>query len=242
LLFSACAAYDPVEMEHAVHPVLTSLSPTRRRLLDRLKADGERPANDLAGALGVTTSAVRMHLEALRREGLVTFVERHGGRGRPRRDWRLTAAADALYPRAYADLTNELLSYVETQDPALLERIFTQRRDRRIAAARARLRGKSFDERVTELARILDEDGYLADWSRADDGAFLVTERNCAIVGVAARYGQACGSEMEFIRAVLPGARVERLTHIVSGGLHCTYRIEPRGARGARTVPVGAST
>ena len=230
-------------MEHAVHPVLRSLSPTKRRLLDRLKADGERSAEDLASVLDITPSAVRQHLEALRREGLVTFVERHGGRGRPRREWRLTAAADALYPRAYADLTNELLSYVETQDPALLERLFAQRRDRRIATARGRLRGKNFDDRIGELARILDEDGYLADWSRAEDGAFLVTERNCAIVGVAARYGQACGSEMEFIRAVLPGARVERLTHIVSGGLHCTYRIEParKRAHAKSGAAIGAS-
>jgi predicted ArsR family transcriptional regulator len=149
----------------------------------------------------------------------------------------LTAAADALYPRAYADLTNELLSYVESQDPDLLEEIFARRRDRRIAGARARLRGLAFDARVAELARILDEDGYLADWSRAEDGSFVVTERNCAIVGVATRYGQACGSEMEFIRAVLPEARVERTTHIASGGLQCTYRIEPRPRSRAPRVP-----
>jgi len=136
-------------------------------------------------------------------------------------------AADALYPRAYADLTNELLGYVEGSDPELVDAIFRRRRDRRIENARARLDGLAFDDRVAELARILDEDGYLADWKQ-EDGSFVVTERNCAIVGVAERYGQACGSEMEFIRAVLPEASVERVTHIVSGGLHCTYRIEPR--------------
>jgi predicted ArsR family transcriptional regulator len=222
-------------MEHRIHPVLQGLSSTRRRLLDRLKAEGEASTHDLAEALGITSAAVRQHMEALGREGLVAFEEVRGRRGRPQRRWRLSAAADALYPRAYADLTNELLSYVESQDPDLLEELFARRRDRRIAGARARLRGLPFEGRIAELAKILDEDGYLADWSRADDGSFTVTERNCAIVGVATRYGQACGSEMEFIRAVLPEARVERTTHIASGGLQCTYRIEPRSPRAGST-------
>ena len=203
--------------------------PSRRRILDRLKGEGEATASDLAAELELTPSGVRQHLDALREEGLVVPVEpAHGSsRGRPRRRWRLSVAADALYPRAYADLTNELLGYVEGSDPELVDAIFRRRRDRRIENARARLDGLAFDDRVAELARILDEDGYLADWKQ-EDGSFVVTERNCAIVGVAERYGQACGSEMEFIRAVLPEASVERVTHIVSGGLHCTYRIEPR--------------
>jgi DeoR family suf operon transcriptional repressor len=223
-------------VEHSIHPVLQSLSPARRRLLDRLKAEGEATAADMAAELDLTASGVRQHLDALRDEGLVVPVEpsHEASRGRPRRRWRLSVAADALYPRAYADLTNELLGYVEGSAPELVDAIFRQRRDRRIQSARARLEGLAFDDRIAELARILDEDGYLADWRRADDGSFVVTERNCAIVGVAERYGQACGSEMEFIRAVLPEASVERVTHIVSGGLHCTYRIQLREAAEVR--------
>lgn len=226
-------------MEHSIHPVLQSLYPARRRLLDRLKIEGQATASDLAVELELTPSGVRQHLDALREEGLVVPVgsapgEGTSSRGRPRRRWRLSVAADALYPRAYADLTNELLGYVEGSAPQLVDAIFRRRRDRRIENARTRLVGLAFAERVAGLARILDEDGYLADWRRADDGSFVVTERNCAIVGVAERYGQACGSEMEFIRAVLPEASVERVTHIVSGGLHCTYRIQRREAAEVR--------
>jgi DeoR family suf operon transcriptional repressor len=223
-------------MEHSLHPVLRTLSLTRRRLLDLLKSEGEATASDLAKRLGLTASGIRQHLEGLRVEGLVTLVEspREGGgaqRGRPRKWWRLSVAADALYPRAYADLTNELLGYVEGAEPELVDEIFRRRRDRRIDGARERLAGLSYEGKVAELARILDEDGYLADWTDAGGGSYLVTERNCAIVGVAQRYGQACGSEIEFIRASLPEARVERITHIVSGGLHCTYRIERADTR-----------
>jgi DeoR family suf operon transcriptional repressor len=224
-------------VEHRIHPVLQELSLTRRHLLDLLKARGEATALELAVELELTSSAVRQQLDGLKADGLVFplgSASDEGRRGRPSVRWRLSVAADALYPRAYADLTNELLGYVEGSSPELVDAIFRQRRDRRIESARARLAGLAFDERIAELARILDEDGYLADWSR-DEDAYLVTERNCAIVGVAERYRQACGSEMEFIRAVLPEASVERVTHIVSGGLHCTYRVQLRETAEVRT-------
>ncbi len=53
----------------------------------------------------------------------------------------------------------------------------------------------------------------------------LRVEKNCEIARVGKRYGQACSSEIEFIRAVLPEARVERISHIVEGARHCAYDI-----------------
>jgi DeoR family suf operon transcriptional repressor len=133
-----------------------------------------------------------------------------------------------LFPKYHAELTNELLSYVGDDDPELLERIFERRRDRRIAGARARLDGLSFDQQVSELARILDEDGYLAEAVAVDDGTFRIVEHNCAILGVAAKYGQACSSELQFLRTVLPGSEVERVSHMMAGQRHCAYAITPR--------------
>ena len=43
------------------------------------------------------------------------------------------------------------------------------------------------------------------------DGSYLVTEHNCAILGVAQRYGLACSTEIEFLREALPDAAVERV-------------------------------
>jgi DeoR family suf operon transcriptional repressor len=212
-------------MSPSAHPALATLPVTKRALLNTLKRRGDLTSEDLAEALEITVSGVRQQLTALQRDGLVTFDEIRSGPGRPRYAYRLTPAADALYPRAYAEITNELLEYVEDADPALLDSVFAKRRERRIQRARARLEGRSFAERVAELARILDEDGYLADHTRVDDSTWLVTEHNCAIFGVAMRYGQACSSEIEFIRAVMPDAEIERISHMVAGEHHCSYRI-----------------
>jgi DeoR family suf operon transcriptional repressor len=150
------------------------------------------------------------------------------GPGRPRHCYHLTAAADGLFPRAYSDLTNELLGYASDDDPELVERLFERRRKRRVVDAKHRLAGMRFDEKVEELARILDEDGYLADFQAQDDGTFLITEHNCAILGVARRYGQACSSEIGFLREALPEAKIERIQHMIAGAHSCAYEVKPR--------------
>ena len=80
---------------------------------------------------------------------------------------------------------------------------------------------------MAALTAILDEDGYLADAERLDDGRWLITEHNCAILDVAQRYRGACRSELAFLREVLPGARVERVAHMIAGAHMCAYEIKP---------------
>jgi len=89
----------------------------------------------------------------------------------------------------------------------------------------------SLTEQVQELTRILDEDGYLAECVENGDGTFRIVEHNCAILAVASRYGVACGTELEFIRAVLPDAHVERVAHLLSGGHVCAYEVSPLSKR-----------
>ena len=63
---------------------------------------------------------------------------------------------------------------------------------------------------------------------------FRIVEHNCAIWAVAQRYGQACTSEIDFIRTVLPDADVERVQHMVAGAPHCAYEV--RAARVGRVT------
>ena len=115
-----------------------------------------------------------------------------------------------------------------------MDRIFERRRRRRVENAIARLGGRPFPERVSELARILDEDGYLAEFEALDDGTFWITEHNCAILGVARRWGMACSTEIEFLREALPDATIERIAHMMAGAHVCRYAIAPRPDRRRR--------
>lgn len=211
--------------------VTSAQSATRRAILLTIKKHGEARAEELAEALAITPSAVRQHLSALVAEGLLGVREQRGAAGRPKHFYSVTSAAEDLFPKTYGDLTCELLDYLAADEPGMVDRLFDRRRQRRVEEAEARLAGRSFPERVEELARILDEDGYLAAVERdSDDGTWYIVEHNCAILEVAFRYGQACSSEIGFLREVMPDAEIDRITHMASGQHHCAYRIRPRPA------------
>ncbi|MDQ5873709.1 MAG: ArsR family transcriptional regulator [Acidobacteriota bacterium] len=211
-----------------VEPTLASVSGTAREVLLALKKRGEARAEEIAEALGITPSGVRQHLTPLRAEGLVTYRKIHTGPGRPKFAYRLTDLAEDLFPKTYHELTNELLEHIEEEDPELLVRIFERRRQRHLKAARKRLAGKSLDEKVAMLVRILDEDGYLADFERRPDGTYLISEHNCAIWGVAVRYGLACSTELEFLREAFPEAEIDRVAHKIASAYVCAYEVRPR--------------
>jgi DeoR family suf operon transcriptional repressor len=201
----------------------------RRAVLYAVRRIGDATADDVAVALDMTVSGARQHLASLTEHGLVRTADLtrpDGQRGRPQLSYSVTELADALFPKAYGALTNELLGYLDEEDGTTVDRLFARRRDARIATAVKRLGPKrSLRTKVTELARILDEDGYIATAEAIGRNRFRVVEHNCAIAAVARRYGQACASELEFIRAVLPQAVVERTQHMVAGDRHCAYEI-----------------
>lgn len=211
---------------------VTRLPAGRRAVLYAVRRRGEATAEQVAEQLDITVSGARQHLSALARDGLVDAAELpspEGRRGRRTLVYSATAAADTYFPKAYGELTNELLGYLADTDRELLDDLFARRREARIAGARARLASKrTLGAKVAELTRILDEDGYLASYEKVAPGVFRIVEHNCAIWAVAERYGQACTSELDFIRTVLDGADVERVQHMVAGARRCAYEITDR--------------
>ena len=236
---SAREVHDDAEAPGRRTPTLPA---GRRAVLYALRRRGEATAEQVADQLGMTVSGARQHLTALTRAGLVEAAEMPSTelkRGRRTLAYSATAEADQYFPKAYGELTNELLGYVADSNPELLEDLFAKRRQHRIDNAQTRLAGKrTLGAKVAELTRILDEDGYLATYEKVTPGVYRVIEHNCAIWAVAQRYGQACTSEIDFIRAALPEAEIERVQHMVAGARHCAVR--DQSARPSR-VSVSAS-
>jgi DeoR family transcriptional regulator, suf operon transcriptional repressor len=209
---------------------LATLPTTRRAVLNLLKRNGPMSARDVAAALSLTPAAIRLQLVHLEEDGLLEHRDAEEDaprRGRPAHLYALTAAADALYPKRYGDLTTELLGYLGGPDGQQVDALFEKRRRRRVEGARPRLANLTFDEQVAALTAILDEDGYLADAERLPDGSWRVTEHNCAILTVAHGFAQACSSELSFIRDAIPSAKVERVAHLMDGAHVCAYLITP---------------
>jgi len=209
--------------------VAPALPEGRRAVIYALRRRGQATADDIARQLDMTVSGARQHLTALVDDGFAETAELPrppGQRGRAQLAYMVTDRADALFPKAYGELTNELLGYAGETDSGLVDTLFARRRDQRIRNAAERLaRRRSLKAKVAELTRILDDDGYLATFEEVAVGVYRIVEHNCAIWAVAQRYGQACTSELDFIRAALGDATVERVQHMVAGAPHCAYEV-----------------
>ncbi len=89
---------------------------TRGQLLVMLRRSAAT-INDLAGELGISDNAVRTHIAALQRDGMVEHagVLRSTG-GKPAQLYRITREAEELFPKAYALVLGELIRVLEERD------------------------------------------------------------------------------------------------------------------------------
>jgi predicted ArsR family transcriptional regulator len=204
---------------------------TRRAITKLLKTEGPIDSAQLAQRLGLTAMAVRQHLYALQREGLVTSEERPVPIGRPAKFWRLTPEADHLFPEAYAELSVALINSVKDAfgDEAL-ERVLTSRCARQQMDYGKRIRPKdSLERKLNELAKVRTEEGYMAEIWREEVGSFLLVENHCPICAAANACQGFCATELDLFRSVLgPGVTVERAEHIIKGDHRCVYTVKPQ--------------
>jgi predicted ArsR family transcriptional regulator len=202
-----------------------AVSTAQRNVLVALKRRGEATADELSEALGVSASAVRQHLAALRTAGLVEARQERGHPGRPAERFHATERTESLFVPAEGLLAVEILEDLEAESPQLVDRVFDCRRRRLVAEAAERLDGRELGDRVRRLAELLEEQGYLAEAEQAGPGRYRILLHSCAIWTLANRYGQACSSELEFIRNLLPDAHVDRVTHKTAGAHTCAYEV-----------------
>lgn len=202
------------------------ISSAEQRVLNYLKGSGSSEVKGIALSLRVTPMAVRHHLAVLEKAGLVKITVERGSLGRPRYVYSLTAAADAFFPREYGELATKLIKTIARLDGgAKVARVFQCMKEEAIARAAPRMVGKSLRERVAEMATIMTEAGYMAEWQQLNARTFEITERNCAISEVAQQCHHACAAELAMMQELL-NATVRRRDYILAGDTTCCYLIQ----------------
>ena len=167
---------NDVTVDPAEASVPPTVSAAQRSVLYALRRRGEATVEQLAASLAITVSGARQHLAVLVGAGLVDSSEaprRPGQRGRSERVFQVTELAEPLFPKAYGELTNQLLSYLDRE---AVDQVFDRRRDERIEGCPTPdgITSRPSPNASRELAAILDEDGYLASFQEREDGTFLV--------------------------------------------------------------------
>lgn len=200
---------------------------TAGRILTLLKTQGPQKVDDIGKALGITGEAARQQLVKLATNGLVEASSEVRGVGRPIQLWRLTAAGNARFPDAHAELTVQLIDTIRSEfGEGALARLIAVREERTRTNYGAELDGiTELGERVAGLAAIRSREGYMAEW-RAEGDAFLLIENHCPICAAATICHGLCQTELELFGAVLgQGVQVSRVDHIIAGARRCAYRI-----------------
>ena len=186
----------------------------------------------LAKRLGISTTAVRRHLDALVAEGLVESTERppYGpsparGRGRPARVFAITAAGRSQFPSDYDELASQALAFLADsvgQDAVVA---FADARAARLEQSlRDRLGDDWSDAPITSkapaLAEALSDLGFAASTEPAPGGS-QICQHHCPVSHVAEQFPQLCEAETDAFARLL-GHHVQRLATIAHGDGVCT--------------------
>ncbi len=202
---------------------------SRDRILDHLKRNGRSSVPDLATAFGVSVETVRSQIKTLVDDGLVSAVgSRRRGRGRPERLFGLAPSAESRFPRREGEVLRGLAAYLsEVGQQNLLRRYLDRFAEERRDRALSRLDGLEGAARLAEVARILTEEGYMAE---IVEGRGVPRLRLChcplrALVDVSEA---PCRAEVRLVRALVGGS-LARVEYLPDGDPACTYELSPAG-------------
>lgn len=231
-------------MKSAGAPIVSSTSldettATRQRVARDILENGPSTAAAIAERLGLTTAAVRRHLDTLMTEGHVEAGEPRArgprGRGRPARAYRMTDAGRDAFEHSYDDLAASALSYVaEIGGPDAVAEFARRRLLYLEEAYRLAISALGPDQAPDALVELLTEEGYAASVEPSPLGGVQMCQHHCPVAHVAAQFPQLCEAETEMIGRLL-GTHVQRLATIAHGDGVCTthipLRTDPAGGR-----------
>ncbi|WP_409346287.1 helix-turn-helix transcriptional regulator [Paenibacillus sp. MBLB4367] len=224
------AVFEPGVILLTLNHANENESSTRRHLVWLIKTQGPLSTSHLTNQLSITDAAVRHHLHALEKEGLIQSKTVHQSMGRPTLFYRLTEAGNRLFPAGYhtlaLDLLDELIQEFGTDS---VDRVFRNRMKAMRKNYELKINGKSLQEKIGQLANIQHENGYMAEWAENGDepGQYVLTEHHCPVIRIADPYSQVCRYELELFEALLD-AEVKRTDCIAQNGRSCVYLIQSR--------------
>lgn len=204
---------------------LLNENPTRERIILLLKKSNPLSIDDLSKQLNITPMGIRQHLLFLERKGIVDFVIKRQGVGRPAFLYKLTDKADELFPKAYHKFIVSAFKDIEKNDGRnKIDDIFRWRKERLLKEHKESLFDKkSLYDKVNGLKNILESEGYLVDLDD-NDRYYKLKQFNCPIAKVASEFKEACRYELQMYRDLLK-KEVTRPQCMSEGDLSCTYVI-----------------
>ncbi|WP_173969549.1 helix-turn-helix transcriptional regulator [Flavobacterium bizetiae] len=199
---------------------------TTNKILMLLKMRGSLTALEIAHELKITKEGVRQQLVKLVEEELIHPLEESKGVGRPQKTFSLTANGNAKFPDTHAELTLKLINIISSMGKNTLddvinvyEKVGKKKYHEEIDTI------DNLEQKIEKLVEIRTREGYMAEYSKNDDG-YLLVENHCPICAAATICQGFCSSELNTFRSVLGNeVNINRISHIIAGERRCAYQI-----------------
>jgi predicted ArsR family transcriptional regulator len=200
-------------------------NPTRQKIIMLLKKAEFMTVAELSREMGITPMAVRQHLMALERKGIVSYVTKKYGIGRPMFLYKLTEKANDIFPNSYGNFLLEVLRALDDMDGrGKIDKIFRVSKQSMLDRKQRALFGANdFTEKVVLFTELLEKDGFLVELEEKKDD-FKLKMFNCLLPEVANEYPEACKYELELYRNLL-NKNVSRSQSMRGGSPSCVYVI-----------------
>ncbi|MGJ7517086.1 helix-turn-helix transcriptional regulator [Pseudomonas baetica] len=202
--------------------MLEGLGRTQQDLLNALlHHGGGMSIDELAEHLAVTRTAIRQHLAALERDGLVLRGETRPTGRRPEQLYRLTDHAREQFPRQYQLLASALINEVaDIIGPEALAALM-----RNLGRKLAHDREQTVVDEV-KIVEHMNQAGYEAEVFFRSGGDAQIVAHNCVFHRLAAAHPVVCELDLALI-GTLGGGEVEHSECMVRGGHVCRFKLRP---------------
>lgn len=163
---------------------------TRGQIVTMLRGSPST-VEELAARLELTDNAVRAHLLTLERDGLVRQSGLRRGPRKPHFTYTLTPQADALFPKAYDALLNQLIAVLKDRlDQPEIEEVLREVGRAVAAGAPAGSKG-NLESRVQSALTVLEAMGGSAYVERHDD-KMVIRGNDCPLAAAVSVHPEVC--------------------------------------------------
>ena len=196
----------------------------RLKVINELKRTQGLAVSGLAERLQMSYMGIKCVCLDLEKRGLLDTWRQPQKVGRPQMLYRLTERALELFPSESNGLTLELLEAAQrlfgTTAPEKLLLVMFQKQTEKYAA---RINGESLKERVEQLTRVREKEGYMAECVR-DGAGWRLIEYHSPILDVLKSFPVVSRFEVEMFERLL-GVPVSRELNTASGLFKATFFI-----------------
>jgi predicted ArsR family transcriptional regulator len=200
------------------------LDTTRGRIVGLLQRGG-LTAHDIASSLDLTPTAIRAHLTAMERDGLVLRAGQRSGTTRPANLFELTPEVEHLLSRAYLPFLTQLVEVFSEGLPSSQLDALMREAGRSLAAGISRPSG-SLEARVRAASELLNEQlGALTHVEK--NGRLVIRGVSCPLAALTGKQPAVCLA-IESLVGEIVGSPVKECCDR-SGRPACCFEVEQGG-------------